>query len=238
MSTPDCCDKLPDFTVQSIVNNFCIPPTTTGTTTTGEPTTTSTTTAGPTTTGTTTTGTTTTGTTTTGTTTTCEFYPPNICDYDGNAGSAENVYVSREIIILDTNACPPISGYNPANYPAYFIDLLTGGCDINQNEEIIFSIYYDNCISNQCYDSSKVVFNYDYISCDDAKGCVWESVAGDHPPYWQLISNNCDCLTGDNINCNDFTFGANCGDCTGWDLYSPPNENGFKVSTSCLNTPP
>jgi hypothetical protein len=34
MSTPDCCDKLPDFTVQSIVNNFCIPPTTTTTTTT------------------------------------------------------------------------------------------------------------------------------------------------------------------------------------------------------------
>jgi hypothetical protein len=69
MSTPDCCDKLPDFTVQSIVNNFCIPPTTT-TTTTLPPTTTGTTTTGTTTTGTTTTGTTTTGTTTTGTTTT------------------------------------------------------------------------------------------------------------------------------------------------------------------------
>jgi hypothetical protein len=82
MSTSDCCDKLPDFTVQSIVNNFCIAPscdlliqiivpptTTTGTTTTGT-TTTGTTTTGTTTTGTTTTGTTTTGTTTTGTTTT------------------------------------------------------------------------------------------------------------------------------------------------------------------------
>jgi hypothetical protein len=79
--TKDCCDKLPDFTITSFIDNFCIPPlcdfliqiivfpTTNGTTTTGT-TTTGTTTTGTTTTGTTTTGTTTTGTTTTGTTTT------------------------------------------------------------------------------------------------------------------------------------------------------------------------
>ena len=159
MSTPDCCDKLPDFTVQSIVNNFCIPPTTTTTTTlpptTTGTTTTGTTTTGTTTTGTTTTGTTTTGTTTTGTTTTCAPWPslPCVsasCSYttgftlDGlflEIGElqeyiAENPCYSGEEVLNSQAPCSFfdclwVSVYDGNNPPAW--QFVTGACEAYNN---------------------------------------------------------------------------------------------------------
>ena len=155
MSTTDCCDKLPDFTVQSIVNNFCVPPTTTTTTTTTLPPTTT----GTTTTGTTTTGTTTTGTTTTGTTTTCAPWPQlpcveNNCSYfigytvDGlifengeiQQYITENPCYSGEEINISSQPCSFldclwISVYDGNNPPAW--QFVNGACEA-----------YNNCLGN------------------------------------------------------------------------------------------
>jgi len=178
-------------------------------------------------------------TTSTTTTTTCNSFPPNPCDtYDGQFGEPQNLYVDSAIYVFDEDY-PVINGFNPAYNPSFMIDPITESFTIterNPDEDEAYTVYL-GYISSMCYDPQKVSIDYGFTPCASYQGCYWQSTySGDAPPAWLFIGNYCNRFG--TISCPNFTFGSNCGDCTGWDLFSPPFENGVIVATSCLNEPP
>jgi hypothetical protein len=205
MSTPDCCDKLPDFTVQSIVNNFCIPPTTTTTTTTTTlpPTTTGTTTTGTTTTGTTTTGTTTTGTTTTGTTTTGTTTTGTTTTGTTTTGTTTTCAPWPSLPCVSAS-CSYTTGFT---LDGLFLE-------IGELQEYI--------AENPCYSGEEILNSQAPCSFFD---CLWVSVYdGNNPPAWQFVTGACG---GYNNNCV-----GNCGPCKSPSEFAPL-EDGIYTSTKC-----
>jgi hypothetical protein len=245
MSTSDCCDKLPDFTVQSIVNNFCIAPscdlliqiivpptTTTGTTTTGT-TTTGTTTTGTTTTGTTTTGTTTTGTTTTGTTTTDTTTTGTTTTGTTTTGTTTTgttttgttttgttttgTTTTGTTTTSTTTTCAPWPQLPCVNISCSYITTYTV-------DGLVFEYYEleQYIIENPCYSGEEILASQSPCSDFD---CLWVSVYdGNNPPAWQFVTGACEAY---NNNCV-----GNCGTCN-FPSEFPPLEDGIYTSTKC-----
>jgi len=231
MSTPDCCDKLPDFTVQSIVNNFCVPPTTTtttlpptttGTTTTGT-TTTGTTTTGTTTTGTTTTGTTTTGTTTTGTTTTGTTTTGTTTTGTTTTGTTTTGTTTTGTTTTGTTT----TGTTTTCAPWPSLPCVSASCSYTTGftlDGLFLEIgeLQEYIAENPCYSGEEVLNSQAPCSFFD---CLWVSVYdGNNPPAWQLVTGACG---GYNNNCV-----GNCGPCKSPSEFAPL-EDGIYTSTKC-----